>query len=198
MREVLVSLTIKWQDVEGLKRFDNALKALGDKEMRKVTNRAVNRAGDMARTKVRRELARQTGLKYKVIKHALKTKRSSWSTLEYRITARGGDIALKYFSPRETSKGVTAAPFGKRKLFPGTFMKAGWWPNRVVNPSWNGHVFKRVGNEKSPIEKEVSGVSIPNEMVQGASKDVFQSTVARVLPQRIEHEIKRLTKGVVS
>lgn len=192
-----MTLKITWQDVESLRRFDDALKTLGSKEMRKVANRAVNRAGDTARTQVRRQLAKQTGLKYKVIKRALKIKRSSWSTLEYRITARGGDIALKYFGARETSKGVSAAPFGKRKVFPGTFIKAGWWPHRVVKPGWNGHVFKRVGSSKLPIEKQESGVVIPTEMVNGASRDVFRSTVERVLPQRIEHEINRLTKGVV-
>lgn len=48
----MTTLTVRWVDVEGLRRFDNALKALGGFEMRKVANRAINRAGDMARTQV--------------------------------------------------------------------------------------------------------------------------------------------------
>lgn len=114
------------------------------------------------------------------------------------MSAHGGDVALKYFGARETKVGVSAAPFGKRKVFASTFMRAGWWPNRVAKPNWNGQVFKRVGAAKLPIEKQKSGVIIPNEMVQGATRDAFRSTVARVLPQRLAHEINRLTKGVVT
>lgn len=193
-----MSLRITWQDVESLQRFDNALKALGSKKMRQAGNRAVNRAGDMSRTQVRQKLARQTGLKRPTIVKAVKVSRSTPQTLVYKMTAHGGDVSLKYFGARETRAGVSAAPFGKRTVFASTFMRAGWWPNRVAKPSWNGQVFKRAGAAKLPIEKQKSGVIIPNEMVQGATRDAFRSTVARVLPQRLDHEINRLTKGVVS
>lgn len=193
-----MSLQIRWQDVESLKRFDNSLKALGSKRWRQAGNRAVNRAGDMARTQVRQKLWRQTGLKRPTIVKAVKVSRSSPQTLVYRMSAHGGDVSLKYFGARETRAGVSAAPFGNRKIFASTFIKAGWWPNRVAKPNWNGQVFKRVGAAKLPIEKQKSGVIIPNEMVQGETRDAFRSTVARVLPQRLAHEINRLTKGVVN
>jgi hypothetical protein len=193
-----MSLQIRWQDVESLKRFDNALKTLGSKKMRQAANRAVNRTGDMARTQVRQKLTRQTGLKRPTIVKAVKVSRSSPQTLVYRMSAHGGDVSLKYFGARETKAGVSAAPFGKRTVFASTFMRAGWWPNRVVKPGWNGQVFARVGASRFPIEKQKSGVIIPNEMVQGETRDAFRSTVARVLPQRLDHEINRLTKGVVS
>ena len=193
-----MSLQIRWQDVESLNRFDNALKALGSKKMGQAANRAVNRAGDMARTQVRQKLTRQTGLKRPTIVKAVKVSRSSPQTLVYRMAAHGGDVSLKYFGARETKAGVSAAPFGKRKVFASTFMRAGWWPNRVVKPGWNGQVFARAGAARFPIEKQKSGVIIPNEMVQGETRDAFRSTVARVLPQRLDHEINRLTKGVVS
>lgn len=193
-----MTLKITWRDVESLQRFDNALKALGSEKMSRGGNRAVNRAGDMARTQVRRELAKQTGLRRPTIVKAVKVSRSSPQTLVYRMNAQGGDVSLKYFDARETRKGVSASPFGQRKVFASTFMRAGWWPNRVAKPNWNGQVFKRTGTAKLPIERQKSGVIIPNEMVQGATRDAFRSTVARVLPQRLGHEISRLTKGVVN
>ncbi|MCC0033772.1 MAG: hypothetical protein H6887_00740 [Hoeflea sp.] len=193
-----MSLQIRWQDVESLQRFDNAIKALGSKKMRQAANRAVNRAGDMARTQVRQKLTGQTGLKRPTIVKAVKVSRSSPQTLVYRMSAHGGDVSLKYFGARETKAGVRAAPFGDRKIFASTFMRAGWWPKRVIKPSWNGQVFARAGAARFPIEKQKSGVIIPNEMVQGETRDAFRSTVARVLPQRLDHEINRLTKGVVS
>ncbi|WP_099864715.1 hypothetical protein [Pararhizobium haloflavum] len=192
-----MDLKISWADIDGLRRFDNALKALGDKKMRQVANRAVNRAGDQARTQVRRELARQTGLPRKVIVKAVKVSRSSWQTLDYRMTTRGGDIGLKYFKARETRKGVSAAPFGKRQVFAGTFIKGGKFPGRVPI-GMGGQVFKRVGDGRFPIEKQTSGVIIPAEMVKGATVDAFRSTASRVLVERIEHEISRATKGAIS
>ena len=192
-----MSLTITWQNVESLRRFDNALKALGDKKMRAVANRAVNRAGDAARTQVRRELPKQTGLSRKLIVQAVRVTRSSPATLTYRMTSFGGDIALKHFGARETRGGVSAAPFGQRKVFPGTFIMGGRFPNRV-DIGMGGHVFERTGTGRFPIEKQKSGVIIPAEMVKGATKDAFERTVSTVLPQRIEHEIKRATGGVIS
>lgn len=193
-----MTLTIAWQDIRELRRFDNALKALGSTKMRQVANRGVNRAGDMARTQVRRTLTKQTGLKRQTIVKAVRVSRSNPAVLTYEMTSHGGDVSLKYFGARETRKGVSAAPFGQRKVFAGAFMKAGWWPNRVTKPGWNGQVFMRVSDAKLPIEKQKSGVIIPAEMVKGATATAFNTTVARVLPQRIEHEIRRLTKGVIS
>lgn len=195
---LIVTLKIRWRDVDSLNRFDNVLHALGSKKVRQAGNRAVNRAGDMARTQVRQKLTRQTGLKRPTIVKAVRVSRSNPQTLVYRMSAHGGDVSLKYFAARETKAGVSARPFGKRKVFKSTFMRAGWWPNRVAKPNWNGQVFKRAGASKLPIEKQKSGVIIPNEMVQGETRDAFRSTVARVLPQRIGHEINRLTNGVVS
>jgi hypothetical protein len=185
------ALTIRWQDIEGLRRFDNGVKAVGD-DGKKVMQRALARAGDMARTQVYRALTKQTGLKRKVIVRALKVKRPSYTDPSYTMTARGGDISLKYISPRETRAGVSAAPFGQRKVFPRTFMKGGLFPSRKELPSLHGHVWMRGGSGRFPIEKQKSGVYIPTEMVSGATADVFLTTVRQKLPQRVEHELGRL------
>ena len=192
-----MSLTITWQNGESLRRFDNALKALGGQKMRAVANRAVNRAGDAARTQVRRELPKQTGLQRQQIVRAVRVVRSTPATLIYRMTSFGGDVSLKYFGARETLRGVSAAPFGQRRVFPGTFVKAGRFPNRV-GIGMGGHVFKRAGAGRFPIEKQRSGVIIPQEMVKGATRDAFERTVSTVLPKRLEHEISRATGGVIS
>lgn len=184
-------LHISWQDIGGLQRFDNGIKALG-KDGRKVMARAVARSGDMARTQVYRALTAQTGLKRKVIVKALKVTRPSYDDLSYTMKARGGDISLKYFSPRETRVGVSAAPFGKRKVFAGTFMKGGQFPNRVATAKLGGHVFKRIPGGGRNIELQNSGVIIPSEMVTGKTADVFTRVVRENLPRRVEHELGRL------
>lgn len=177
---------------DGFRRFDNQIKALG-KDGPKVLQRAVARAGDMTRTQVYRSLTQQTGLPRKTIVKAIKVTRPSWTNLSYTMTATGGDISLKYFSARETRKGVSARPWNKRQVFPGTFIKGGRFPSRtgVVG---GGHAFRRTSASRFPIEIVKSGLYIPTEMVSGATKAAFETVGMKGLQQRVEHEIGRLLR----
>lgn len=186
-----MTMTFRWSN-DAIKRFDNQLKALG-KEAPKALQRAIARAGDQARTQVYRALTKQTGLPRKTIVKAVKVKRPSWTDLSYTMTTEGGNISLKYFSPRETRKGVVAKPFGKSTLFAGSFMKGGRFPNRSGNV-FGGHAFHRLTGKRFPIEKTKSEVVIPEEMIKGETLKVFNQTVDKVLPARVEHEIGRLLK----
>lgn len=203
-----MSLSIKWQDVSGIERLGNALGRLNSHEKHLVLQRAVNHTGDKARTQVIRVLAKQTGLSYGTIKRAVRTGRA-WGagadaatfkpgrgSLVYVMTSTGGDISLKFFKARETRAGVTAAPKGQRKLFPKTFMKGGKFPNRKTAAGLNGHVYKRAGSKRGPLEFQDSGVSIPAEMLQGASASAFTSTVEKELPVRVMREISHLMPGI--
>lgn len=176
-------------DVKGLQQFENMLGALGA-DAPKAVNRALNRTGDMARTQVVRTLAKQTGLPQKTIRKAVKVKRSTWADLNYTMTAAGGDVSLKFFKPRETRKGVTAFVRGKRQLYESTFLKGGSFARGRVALNMGGHVFLRVGN-RTDLEKQKSGVVIPAEMVDGATRDAFERTVEQQLPRRLDHEISR-------
>lgn len=205
-----MSLVINWQDVSGLRRLENAMARLDGPQKHMVLQRAVNHTGDKARTQVTRVLARQTGLPYGVIRKALKVNKAGGgsilngeigirtdATLSYVITARGGDISLKYFKARETRAGVTAAPHGQRQLFAGTFIKGGRFPNRVTAKGMNGHVYTPLGNKwRGPVELKNSGVIIPAEMVSGASAEAFTSIVEAELPKRVMHEIEYLAPGI--
>lgn len=203
-----MSLTIKWQDVSGLQRLANALGVLESHQKHLALQRAVNHTGAKARTQVVRALAKQTGLPNKLIAKAVRVKKA-WGasttsfvpgrgSLDYVMSATGGDISLKYFKARETRRGVTASPFGKRQLFEGTFMKGGGFPNRVNAPRLGGHVFKRVGSTRGPIELQDSGVIIPAEMMTGPTADAFTKVVNRDLAARVSHEINRLCPGIFS
>lgn len=184
-------------NVKGLKQFENMLGALGN-EGPKVQAHAVNRTGDMARTKVVRVLAKQTGLPQKTIRKSLKVKRAMLGSqnsgtgrdLTYTIRSAGGDVSLKYFKPRETRKGVSAFVRGQRQLFESTFIKGGSFVRGRVALNMGGHVFLRVGG-RHDLEKQKSGVFIPNEMVTGATAAAFESTVEDVLPRRLSHELSR-------
>lgn len=173
----LVGVTI---DTSALKRLSNAFAALADRQQHHVIRRALNRTGDMAYTRVVRVLAEETGAQQKAVRAALRKQRASHSALRYEIVARGGFIPLRDFGARQTRKGVSAAPWGVRRVFPGAF----------IVKSKGGHVFKRTGKKRLPIEK-LWGPSIPRQMLKGATGDTVNALVASHFVPRVLHETDR-------
>ncbi len=157
--------------------------------------RAINHTGDKAKTAMTSALTVQTGLKKTIIVKALKVTRATAGSQAYTIRSAGGDVSLKYFGARETRGGVSAAPWGKRQVYAGTFMKGGRFPNRVAAARLNSQVFKREGAGRTPIVKQKSGLFIPNEMVSGATAVAFDVVAQRDLPDRLAHELLRMIGG---
>lgn len=188
-------LEIAWSDVEGLRQFEDAIRKITSQhDFGNAARRATNRTGDMARTKVVRALAKQTGLKQKLVRRIVVAKRANYDSFSYRMVATGGEMSLRYFKPRETRRGVSAAPFGERKVFAGAFMKGGAFPNRRPL-SMGGHVFEREGRGRFPITKLRSGVVVPAEMLRDETARAFRASVQENLARRFAHEINRLTGG---
>lgn len=156
-----------------------------------VLKAAVKHTGDKATSAMRSALVPQTGLKRKTLVKAVKG-RSTGSG--YEIKSHGGNIRLKFFQARETRKGVTAAPWNSRRLYAGTFMKGGRFPNRVAL-KMGGAVLKRTGSSRLPIKGVRSGLFIPEEMVKGSSEAAFYSTLETDLAPRIAHDYARIFGG---
>lgn len=171
-------------------RFDNVLAALGPKKSAQAINRAVNRAGDMTRTAMRKALVKQTGLKSRTITKSLRTTRSNYQRLAYVMRVKGGDIRLKHFAARETRQGVSANPFASRRILPGTFMKGGRFPDRK-ELRFGGQVLRRIGRGRE-FEVVRSGVVLPEQVVTGASINAFETVGRAKLVERMSHELNRM------
>jgi|SRR5579864_5500781 len=165
---------------------------LAEQKAPAAIGRAVRRVGATTKTRMVRALTKQTGLKRDVINRALKG--APVGGLGYGIRSRGGNVSLKYFGARETRKGVSAAPWNHRRVFTGTFIKGGRFPNRV-GLNLGGQVFMRTGSRRTPIVKLKSGLFIPKEMVSGATASEFLLAVKTLLPARLQHEIEAILKG---
>lgn len=189
-----LSLTIRGN---GIQRLEDAVRVLGEGKARAAYRRAINEAGRDTKTPTQRALAKQTGLKVSVTRRALRDTKASSADLEYKLTGQGGDIALKYFGARETRRGVSAAPFGNREVFAGTFIKAGRFPNRVAMKK-GGHAFERRGMSRFPIHKVESGVVIPEEMVKGVTAETFERVGRGKLVEKVTRHIRLATKGVLT
>lgn len=181
---------------DGLVRFREAVKTLGEGKARSAYARAINRSGADASKEVAPALTKATGLPKRTAPKALRRHvlRATPSRLAYQIVATGGDVRLKFFKPRETRKGVTASPWNKRQLYPGTFLRAGWWPKRVPKPNWNRQVFRRVGDK---FENVRSGLYIPEELMKGEPAEAWLRG-GQTLQRHVNAEITKATKGAVS
>ncbi len=180
-----------------LQRFSNQLGELGARAAIALA-RALNHTGAKAKTAVIRSLVIQTGLKRSTIVRAVKVNKATAAneqfnyggSLTYTLTTSGGDISLKFFSPKETRAGVSAAPRGRRQLFAGTFTKGGRFPNRKGS-IMGGHVFTNVSQGhawRGKVRLENSGVYIPEEMLQGATAAAFDRIMGSELEARVSHE----------
>ncbi|EXL07411.1 hypothetical protein BG46_10920 [Brucella anthropi] len=187
-------LVYRWENIEGLRRYASGIKRL-QTEFPNVLPRIVNQIGRRARTRVVRNLTKQTGLERQVIVRAVKNVDTAKpGKLFYSLQSRGGFIRLKYFRARETRQGVSAQPFGQRRVFPGTFIMGGQFPYRHVK-HWNleGHVYRRIGRASQRRVTQVkSDVRIPDEMVRGETRDAFEREATVTMPPRVEAVIRKL------
>lgn len=181
---------------EVLARFANSLGMLEEGAANRAMARALNHEGDKKRTQVLRALARQTGIKYRRIRAAVRTVRAGPSSLVYRLDFDGIETNLADFGARQTKAGVSAAPWGQRRVFPSTF----------IVEKFGGRVFKRTGEASDqarwklmdygvkglgrfPI-RGVFGPNMAREVVKGESRDAWELD-QQALSDRIAHEIDR-------
>lgn len=187
-----MKVTATWAD-QNFARYANRVTELHAR-LPKVLPRVINQAGERARTATTRALSKQTGLPARTARKALtlNVKRAHEGKLSYDVSVKGGDVRLQFFQPRETRKGVSAKPWGKRQVFAATFQRAGWWPDRVASDKLSPHVWKRLNKTGTHITQAKSGLYIPTEATQGASADAWTSTGLPVLQTRVEAAIAKL------
>lgn len=184
-------LRIAWAD-RVLSQYGKRIETLHER-FPKVLPRIVNQVGDRSKTQVVRNLTKQTGLPRKTIVRAIgDPTRATPGRLSYEMVTRGGNIRLKYLNPRETEAGVVAKPFGKSTLYPGAFLKGGTFPDRKVVDKFDGHAFFRLNRSGSRITFARSGVIIPVEMTQGATKAAFERIAGPLLQDRVEAVLAKL------
>ena len=162
-----------------LGKFGNQLSALGEGQARIAMSRALNHEGDKGRTQVKRALAKQIGIKYGAIDKAMATIRSTPATLTYRLKARGDETNIAWFGGVQRIRGVSAAPWNKRRIFRHAFVITGF-----------GRAFVRMSKQRLPI-RWLYGPNIGRELVKDTSAAAWQRGVAAIV-SRIGHEIRRM------
>lgn len=157
----------------------------------RILSQQLNREGRKARTALQRDTARAVGTSYSRVGRVMRTIMASSGDPSFEVRATDRFMPLADFGPRETRKGVSAAPWGVRRVFPSTFTRGGRWPKRVEAPGLGGQVMSRVGAGRTPLEKHY-GPAIPVEMTQGdplagwfASSDRIAARIVAELQRRL-------------
>lgn len=152
--------TIKITGVETVDALADRVAGVDARLLARTTNKAM----DKERTAVRRAMAQASGAPYGRVVRVTRTKPASAGDLSYAINSEDEPTSLADYRPRETRKGVTAAPWRVRRTFGGSFMMGGRWQDRITL-NLGGQVYVREGKARFPIVK-LWGPILPREMVR--------------------------------
>lgn len=171
------------------------------REMNLAVMRTVNWAGARAYTQVRRQLAQQTGIRQADMTRSrgLAAYKASPGRVAYEVVSRSRWTPLAYFGPVQRRKGVSARPWGKRRIFRGTFMaNVGSLRGGVFQRVPNGRRVKktRMGPKGRPVVyysqlpiRQLWGPSLARELGTEPTPQTFRKAVVQGVQGRINHEI---------
>jgi hypothetical protein len=144
---------------------------------------ALNKSADKSRTQVRRALVQQSGMPYRSVAAGMHTVRSRPNTLQYEIQQDGSETNANLFRARQVRAGVSAAPWGARQVFEGTF----------IVPRYGRKVFRRMTDDRFPL-REIWGPNIAREILKDEPPRRWQEVLGDLQPQ-IENQFARLMAG---
>ena len=175
-------------DTSALNKLQMAMQDLRGHEKTQVMSRAINRAGDMAFTRIKRTLADEVGLPVgQTVKYGgLRKKRANGAHMNYEVISTGGYLPLKLFKLQDVRPGgVTHKAWGKQQRVPSGF----------VISKYGGNAYIREGKSRFPIRK-LYGPAIPNELVRGESNKQMVEMAQTKLPERLDYELGALTRRI--
>lgn len=163
---------------DDIKRAQRELGLYGKDVNDKATMRAVNRAGTKARTIAVRSVSKAMGLKGKDVRSESTLSKASRSRLFAILKLSGRPLPLIRFSATQTKKGAAARAYGKRRVYPGTFI--------ATDSIGRERVFKRTGADRLPI-RQLYGPGIAKTFMESE----VQSAVRAAIRVEFLKEFKR-------
>lgn len=160
--------------------------------VRKAAARALNRTAQQVRTQAIRDIAKETAIKQKNVRQAVRLSvKAKANSLHSIVEARGKTINLiEFVTPARKKvgafrkqKGVRARAWGKSKVYRGTFIGSGKNSGKLL-------VFSRTGKgRKSPIEAKY-GPSVPRTFVQNKIMQQIKTTAGKRWPINFAADLK--------
>ncbi len=183
MPELEVSVT------GNVKEVISSLNNLEKQAIPKAVVRSLNRTVSSVNTQANRRIAKMMGTNVATVKRRISIMKANSSRWIASLKATGRPFRLAHFKPRQTKQGTSAAAWGKRKLYKGTFLA-------TVKAGDGGvqGVFIRTGKKRLPI-KQLWGPSVPvtfsQPEVQTLMNDMAQSQFDKELKRNLDFYAKR-------
>jgi len=175
----MLGVSVK-HDVDAVRRQFGAL----GRQIDLAASRALNRAISSARTVAVRELSRSTGIRPQAaIRDRLPIKKASPNRLAAEIGVHAYTPNLARFAARQTKSGVSAAAWGKRRIYRGTFLA-----------NQGRTVFKRVSKARLPIAP-VHGPRLAKEFVDPAITRAMNKVAGERWRKELNHELQRRARA---
>lgn len=156
--EIRITIDEKsWGDLE------MTFSALGKgARFRRAMARAINRTARTGQKEGARKIQDKLGANIGAIKkYIIRRSRATSRHLQAMLTARNTSLALSYFRARQRKGGVSAAPWKKRRMYPGAFIRVVYGALR--SPDHPGHrgVFWKKGPKRPRRRKIYAGKPVP-------------------------------------
>lgn len=172
-----------------VKEVINSLNSLERHTIPKAVVRSLNRTASSVHTQSNRRIAKLMGTQVGTVKRRVAVIKATTSRWIASLKATGRPFRLVHFKARQTAAGVSAAAWGKRKVYKHTFLatvKAG-------DTGVQG-VFVRTGKKRLPI-KQLWGPSVPTTFrepeVQVLMSDTAQTVFDKELKRNLDFYAKR-------
>lgn len=150
---------------------------LSAKNAKLVMDRALKHGGRQGFTAVKRVFARELGASYRKLPGQLQARPApSFGHLSY-TNAHGRETNVSMFGAKKRAKGVSAAPWRKRRVFKSTFFIG-------------GNVYARTSKARGPV-KQIWGPNLARELHRDYTSSAFFLAVKPAITRRLDHEMTR-------
>lgn len=171
-------MAIEFSIASDIERLTRNLSDLQRRRLPRAINSTLNKVATTVRKESVKEISRASGLKAKDVRARVDLIRSNFTRLEAIVKASGKHSNIARFNARQTRRGVSAAPWRKRRVFPGAFLG-----------NQGRTAFIRTGKGRLPV-KSLAGPSIPREFARDTAKKVLLDVGARRFREILPRELR--------
>ena len=163
-----------------IKEVTKGLTRIQKRVIPQANSTALNKTMRTAVKEIKKDVAKDTGLKQKDIAERIKVRKSNKITQSTTMQMFGRYFNLIRFKARQFKKGVKAKAWGKLKLYKGAFI--------AKAPSGQELVFARKGKSRLPI-KALAGASPETEATKRMDDPSFNRRVLGWFDKNFTHEV---------